>query len=319
MTRELEPRRLREGQGRAADVVKEANAAYCGDARGAAEEEAWQKLARRLEGEERVPRRTLWIALPTLAAAALVLFWVGHRPAPELVTGVEREPVPVVSDAKSPPATAEAPRPAPSAAHRGREPLGPAPRPPVDCAAPTSAQERASCLELAAATPGLNGERALVELATLRRDALADPGGAVAALRQYRSRYPEGVLRGEVDFALVDTLPEVGLIDEALAESAALLEKPWGRTRESELRLARGRLYQDHQGNCTAALQELGAIRSEFGPVGDEAEFRFAQCQEQNGDRAGARATYDHYLTRPAPRRAEAAAKRRAELTSALR
>jgi hypothetical protein len=171
----------------------------------------------------------------------------------------------------------------------------------VDCAVALrggSPAEKAVCLEQDSRGSGLAAERALLELAQLKRSSLRDPQGALAALRAHRARFPEGALRGEVDFALLELLPSAGRVEDALTESAALLEKPWGRARSSELRLTRARLYQDRLGKCAEALAELQPIRAEFGAVGEEATQREAQCLERLGRSREAREAWSRLAAR---------------------
>lgn len=184
---------------------------------------------------------------------------------------------------------------------------------PLDCAKAEQhgpPKDRVTCLELRAQGSNLEAERALFAVARIKQSELGDLPGAYAALKAYRNRFPDGALRGEIDFALVDLLPKLGRHKEALAESEALLQTPWGRARTSELRLLRARMALDHLSDCATAIREYSFIKSEFGPSGDEATLRTAECQERLGDIESAKATYQGYLARPSPARAAHAAER---------
>ncbi|MGC4066765.1 MAG: hypothetical protein QM784_19440 [Polyangiaceae bacterium] len=192
--------------------------------------------------------------------------------------------------------------------------------PRVDCEAAIKggpARVAASCLEQRTNGATLDAERAVVALARLKEERLHDPAGALRLLRTYRQRFPEGALRGEVDFALVALLPKVGLAREALSESETLLNTAWGRARSSELRLLRGRLAQDMLGDWNLALKELGFVKNEFGPTGDEAMFRTAQCLERVGEPDAAKSAYQKYLSRDSAHNASEAAERLRALESA--
>lgn len=308
MTPTPEPRRLLDDDDATARLLAAANRDYETDGD---EVGAWRRLRSRLEPNS--SRQWPWWGAAAAAVGGVLLLWrLGHPP-PSRALEVAREPPrPVAELAAPPPAPAVARDPHRSAPARPRSAPRPAP-PAVDCdQAPAELEpaDAARCLAKRAAQPGLTGERALVELATLRRQRLNDVPGAIAVLREHRARFPDGVLRGEVDFALVELLPQAGRVEEALAETARLLDKPWGRSRTSELRLTRARLYQDRLGDCSRAIPELTPIQNEFGAVGDEAEFRLAQCLEQLGELTAAARAFGKYLERPAARQAQPARER---------
>ena len=85
---------------------------------------------------------------------------------------------------------------------------------------------------------------ALYELARLRRDVLGDADGALAALGDYRQRFPAGSLRNEVEVSRIELLARLKRGPEALEASERLLGTPGGRERAAELRLLRGNVYR---------------------------------------------------------------------------
>src|SRR5262249_40230203 len=115
-----------------------------------------------------------------------------------------------------------------------------------DCGALARAgntQAALDCYGRQAEQKGLSGELALNEIARLKKDVLSDYAGALDALKTYDARFPNGSLRGEAQVSRVELLGRLGRNDEALAESARLLETPWGKERANDLYLLRGNLY----------------------------------------------------------------------------
>lgn len=295
------PAPLVNGNDAAARLLRAAKASY---AQGLDESAAWNRLR-----EKTRPQGLGWLHgwewfLGPAALTAAVGFALWQRP-----SVVESSPIELVAEplphrpveAPAPPSPASLSVAPKASAHRR---LGVPPSIPLDCTADPrklAPKELATCLDRQAKGSGLEAERALVTLAQLRQSRLHDAAGALSALRAHRARFPQGALRGEVDFALVEVLPTVGRVEEALTESANLLKKPWGRSRSSELRLSRGQLFQKQLHDCARALAEYTQIQKEFSSIGDEAEFSAGQCQRQTGADAEARRTFTRYLTRPAP------------------
>ena len=162
---------------------------------------------------------------------------------------------------------------------------------------------------------GVTSEVALYEATRLTAEHLGDAQRALGMLDEHRRRFPDGALRGEMEWLHVQTLKRAGRHDEALMASEALLATPVGRKLSPELHWLRGQLLQDAKGDCARALSEFVSLVGEPGPRGDDAEMRRAQCLERLGRADDARAAYKQYLRRPDPARAEQA---RARL-SALR
>jgi hypothetical protein len=159
----------------------------------------------------------------------------------------------------------------------------------------------ARCYERVAAGRGLSAEMAQVELARLRRDVLRDVPGAQRALTDYRARYPNGTFRTEAAISLVELLVESGQAAEALDESGRLLATGAAREREAELRVVRGRILQDKLGDCGRAVLEFAKVSADPGPIGDQAQFRQAQCLEALGRSDEAINAYRAYLGRKSP------------------
>jgi hypothetical protein len=151
---------------------------------------------------------------------------------------------------------------------------------------------------------GMSGELALYEIARLRKDVLSDYAGALEALKTYDTRFPNGSLRGEVQMSRVEILGRLGRNDEALSESARLLDTPWGKERASDLHLLRGNLYRHSLRDFARAEAEYAHLSDERGPAGDEAQFQRAFCLERLGQNAAALGLYQSYLKRPHPRHA---------------
>jgi len=146
---------------------------------------------------------------------------------------------------------------------------------------------------------GLSAEMALYEVARLRRDVLRDAPGALAALAEYRERFPRGSLRNEVDLSRVELLAESGQSREALQESAALLGTASGRERAAELHVLRGNVYRRDLGDLPAAAREYSQAERQGGSRGAEASRLRGACLEALGDVAGALQAYRRYASLP--------------------
>lgn len=215
------------------------------------------------------------------------------RPTPKLPDGIgsARSPAAVPAD------PVETPRPAEA----------------VDCLKYARQGEHTgaeSCFEDRSKGSGLGAEMALYELARLRKDVLGNPAGAHDALREYRQRFPNGSLLGEVDFSMVEVLVRLERHEEALRESERLLQSPFGRERQGQLRFLRGNIYKVHLNDCARAEAEYAGAVSEPGARGDTAEYNRALCLEELGRTQEAVDSYRSYLRRPRPTRGEQAAAR---------
>src|SRR5262245_13680226 len=157
------------------------------------------------------------------------------------------------------------------------DPVAPAPPPP----APASA--------LSGEAPLLSG--ALAQLRQ-KRDARA----ALAALDEYRTRYPNGTLKREAARARIDALLLLGRNDEALAELRDLTLQPGGR--DQELRLIRGELTA--ASDCKRAFADFDRILNEQAAAAlvERALHGRAACRLRVGDEAGATHDLTEYLRR---------------------
>jgi len=222
----------------------------------------------------------------------------------------------------SPPASA-APRPRPAAclvpALRSSAAL-PLPTEPLteqSCrgwASHAQPERAVDCYQTIARESGIGAEVALYEAARLSAEALDDAPRALALLEQHGTRFPNSVLRVEVEWLKIRSLERAGRLEEALSASEVLLDSAAGRTLAPKLHLLRGRIYAGARHECALALPEYVALLGEPGPAGDEAEFNRARCLEQLDKPAEARTAYQRYLGRPDARSAEAARARLAAL-----
>jgi len=163
------------------------------------------------------------------------------------------------------------------------------------------------CYQTIARQSGIGAEVALYEAARLSAEALDDATHALALLEQHGERFPNSVLRVEVQWLKIRSLERAGKLDDALSESEALLDSPVGRTLAPKLHLLRGRIYMGARHDCARALPEYVGLLGEPGPAGDEAEFNRARCLERLQRLDEARAAYERYLGRADARSAEAA------------
>ena len=171
-----------------------------------------------------------------------------------------------------------------------------------------SQPERAvDCYQTLARQSGIGAEVALYEAARLSAEALGDAARALALLDQHGARFPNSVLRVEVEWLKIRSLERAGRLDEALTASEALLDSAVGRPLAPKIHLLRGRIHADARHDCARALPEYVALLGEPGAAGDEAEFKRAQCLEQMQMADQARDAYQRYLGRADARLAAAA------------
>jgi hypothetical protein len=127
----------------------------------------------------------------------------------------------------------------------------------------------------------------------LRRD--RDAAGALAALDEYRARWPKGALRPEAEVARVDALLSLGRRGEALAALEAV--NVGGLPRARELGVVRGELRAE-AGRCKEAVRDFDAAAKSGDALGERALWGRAACRARLGDREGARADLEGYLSR---------------------
>jgi hypothetical protein len=319
---EPDPRRIAQEVGVAGDLVRRADRAFGLDL---SEARAWEGLKRRRR------RALLFGTLPMAAALAIALGAAGARlralhqadsvriePDPASVAAVERASEPqlqlqfesqsqgravladridvVASSRASPPSPASPPSlpSLPSA----RAPLAPSEARCQRLASAGDAEGAIECFLSLAQGSGVSADVALYWAARISADHSRDPLRTLALLDEHKKRFPDGAMRGEVEWLRVRVLDRLGRFDEALGESERLLATPAGRTLASELHMVRGRIYQDAANDCAHAASEFVALVGEPGPLGDEAELRRAECLEKLGRPGQAAAAYSQYLRR---------------------
>jgi len=286
------------------------------------EARAWQRVER-----TRRRRATLSWGAGACAVAAVALGLASNlreSPSEAEVYAVSAEPLPLARPTRAQPkrdsparvatpVPAEADRiPAPSVARRTATPpeLAPTEARCKQWLADGKPERSVECFRAISRSSGLDAEVALYEAARLSAEALNDRGRALGLLEEHKKRFPNGALRGEVDWLRVQSLYRSGRLDDALSESEALLATPAGRSLASDLHALRGRIFQDSRRDCDRAVREFVALVGEPGARGDDAELRRARCLEQLGRSADAAQAYEHYLARPdAKQRGEARAR----------
>lgn len=164
------------------------------------------------------------------------------------------------------------------------------------------------CFSERANGAGLAAEMALYELARLRRDVLADANGALRALADYRTRFPGGSLRREVEMSQLELLLQLGRSDDALKQSAELLSSSTSGERASELRLLRGHILRK-QSRFAEAVREY-ELAEGAGARGSVAIYFRALCLESAGRPSEAAAAFAKYLEQPQRPHAEDAKRR---------
>jgi len=165
---------------------------------------------------------------------------------------------------------------------------------------------------------GVGAEVALYEAARLSAEVLGDAPRALTLLEQHGARFPNSVLRVEVEWLKIRSLERAARFDEALSASEGLLDSAVGRSLAPQLHLLRGRIYANARHDCALALPEYVALVGEPGAAGDEAEFKRAQCLEQLHKPDEARVAYQRYLDREDPRSAEPARARLLAIDNSL-
>lgn len=174
-----------------------------------------------------------------------------------------------------------------------------------------------SCFVTLASGVGLRAEMALHEVARLRRDVLGDASGALAALSEYRQRFPRGSLSHEVALSRVELLGRLGRTRDALQESEELLSSPDGRARAAELHVLRGNMYRTTLSDLRAAATEFARAERLGGALGAEATYLRGTCLEALGDERAALEAYERYMSTPRRPRSAEVSRRIAALSAA--
>jgi len=325
-----DPPRLASRDDRAGHLLRESDRAFRSQL---SPERAWKRF------QSRRQRRGMLRFAVLAAATVLAVVFARHRlavrapiEAPMLVAEQLPAPQPravvppraaVLERRVSPPASGILPSrsslPLVPLARSAVVPPPPEPLTDVTCRAWASqgrAERAVDCYRTIARESGIGAEVALYEAARLSAEALGDAPRALALLEQHGARFPDSVLRVEVEWLKIRSLERAGRLDEALTASETLLDSAVGRTLAPKLHLLRGRIYADVRHECRLALPEYVALLGEPGPAGDEAEFKRALCLEQLQKADEARVAYQHYLGRAEARFAETARARLAALSS---
>ncbi|HET7545406.1 MAG TPA: hypothetical protein VFK05_36315 [Polyangiaceae bacterium] len=222
-----------------------------------------------------------------------------------------------------PPNFAESPEPQAAAAPKHGVSAAPSAQPTSEADGPDGAaapdclsmarrgqtRDAEACFLKRAEGSGLGAEMALYEVARLRRDVLADAAGALAALAEYRRRFPAGSLRREADMSQLELLVQLGRSDAALKLSDELLSSSASGERVAELRLLRGHVLRKAQSRFADAEHEY-ALAEAAGARGGEVAYFRALCLEALGRKAEAAALFGKYLVQPQRAYAEDARRR---------
>ena len=160
----------------------------------------------------------------------------------------------------------------------------------------------------------LPGETPLLSGALMQLRQKRDAGAALAALDEYRARYPNGTLKREAESARIDALLLLGRNAEALAELRDLTPQPGGRGQE--LRLIRGELTA--ASDCKGAFVDFDRILNEQAAAAlvERALHGRAACRLRLGDEPGAIRDLTEYLRRFPAGRFAAEARRALEARS---
>ena len=247
------PRRLAEGDGKAASLLARALAEPVA---GPSEQQSWHKLRGR--GARPAWRWALPAVACGLSTLALVVWLVRPAPAPSLgpdvwARGSAATPwvVPTASaEPKSPdvaPAPSEHPRALP--AHRESD-AG-------ECSQLAKAGKypaAVACYGGVARGSSMDAELALYEKARLEARALGQSSQALATLDEHARRFPGGVLSTEVELTRIELLSQLGRSSEALRAIDRGLEGALGRERGGDLQVLRAELLSAG-GDCPAALE----------------------------------------------------------------
>jgi TolA-binding protein len=167
--------------------------------------------------------------------------------------------------------------------------------------------EAAVILEQALAAKEGPRDLELYELALLKQRHLGDPKGALESLQAYRTEFPAGALRQEVDLSVMQTEAALGQSETVLIESARFLAEHPQSERADDVHLLRGDLLRK-MGGYEQAAAEYRAVALAGGPALDDALYYWAYCRRQLGDGASAARALRDYLNRfPAGRHVDAA------------
>jgi tetratricopeptide (TPR) repeat protein len=163
-------------------------------------------------------------------------------------------------------------------------------------ASSSTARDAVNCYLADSHESGRASEMALYEAGRVRRDELGDVAGALEAFEQYRTRFPNGMLRSEADLSIVELLPKLGRHREALDEIGRLLTRAGGQERAAELYLLRGNIFREVLEDFAGAERDYAAAEAALAPEAGEATFFRGVCLQALGRAAEARAAFERYL-----------------------
>lgn len=315
------PPRIVEEDGVAGSLLRQAEDGYRASL---VEPSAFRRLERRRE------RRAVWAQGLGVAAAAAAIALIALAARPPAVQRasveretVERETIRNISVTRAPEVVTQAPSAAALAVPTAPTAAAPSVKRELEAPSEASCSELArarkhdralTCFRALAQGSGIDAELSLYRAARMFADELGAPERAVALLDDYRAKFPAGAMRAEADWLRVRSLERAKQFERALAESETLLGTPAGRTLAPEIHLLRGRIFEASLKDCSRANSEYVALFADRSPLGDEAEFRRADCLLKLGREDDARAAFQRYLERSAPLREQAAHDRLREL-----
>jgi predicted flap endonuclease-1-like 5' DNA nuclease len=180
-------------------------------------------------------------------------------------------------------------------------------------------QRAADLLARLAQGDGPVAENALYELGAILREDLAQPRKAVATWQRYRARFPQGLLRAEVDVSVIETLAALGDRERALGEALVFLDRHRDSERLGDIARVAGDL-QRARGDCRAALPLYRRVAGARASAAnrDDAAFFAASCLIDLGDARG-REALAAYLRERAQGRHAGEARRLFEAVEAAR
>ena len=151
-------------------------------------------------------------------------------------------------------------------------------------AKPTCAGDAASrlrCqLDLAQRAEADRAETALYEAGSIAWRELGDGKRALAIWRQQRQRFPNGVLRTEVQASIIDALVALRMLPEAETEiDRDLLADPEG-LRTSEMHFVLGTIQRELDGDCRRARSQFSlALADPSGSAAARASEALRSCR----------------------------------------
>jgi hypothetical protein len=150
---------------------------------------------------------------------------------------------------------------------------------------------------------GPAAENAAYEIGKVLNEKMGQPTAAVAAWRQYRTMYPEGILRVEADVSIIETLARSGDEDGALMEANEFLRRRPDSERRAEIARLAGDIYRS-RGDCRHAvgMYQVATGASRPRDAVEAAAFHRAACLATLGDSAAGDAARGYLRAYPSGR-----------------